>query len=37
MLAVAAGANKMIVHINNRPNSWASQRTRKGRRQKARH
>ena len=28
LLAVAAGANKMIVHINNRPNSWASQRTR---------
>lgn len=37
LLAVAAGANKMIVYINNRPNSWASQRTRKGRRQKARH
>lgn len=37
LLAMAAGANNMIIHINNRPNSWASQRTYKGRRQKAKH
>lgn len=37
LLTVTARANKMITHINNRPNVGASQRTYKGRRQKARH
>lgn len=37
LLAVAAGANKMIIHINKRPNGRTSQRTHKGRRQNARH
>lgn len=37
LLAMAARANKMIIHINNRPNVGASQRTYKGGRQKARH
>lgn len=31
----AAAANNTIRHINNRPNSWAGQRTDKGKRQKA--
>lgn len=34
LLAMAAGATNTTVHINNRPNSWASQRTYKGRRRR---